>query len=498
MQRRELLATVGNLGAAATLGATTRALAGTPVPAVTAFSSSFLDVPESRGPTRVQFDRPLPEQLSGTVFRNGPARMQRGATRYRHWFDGDGMVHSFRMHGASLTHRSRMVRTSRYVAEEAAGRFLWDGFGTGFVDARTTRQPDDVNVANISVLPMGDELLALWEAGSAWRIDPLTLETLGRKVFSEDTDGVSFSAHPRVDRDGRIWNFGYMSGSGKLVLYDIAPSGRLQRTALIDAPNADMVHDFAITERFLVFVLMPIEYLDNKPPTGVGFLQRLHWNADAPVIALLVDKSTLAVVHRFELAPFHAFHLGNAWEDGDTVRIEVAQAPAFDALMRHVENATVGAPPGPALAGEPALDISLDLRRGRAHSDKLPVTFSDFPRYDLRHSGSRTTRLSLLTRGSSMPREVFGFNTVVSLDRRGEQLQRHEYGEHAIAEEHLFVPAPGGREGQGWLVGTVFDWRAGRTELAVLDAGAVDAGPIARAQLPYSLPLGFHGQFVPG
>jgi all-trans-8'-apo-beta-carotenal 15,15'-oxygenase len=31
----------------------------------------------------------------------------------------------------------------------------------------------------------------------------------------------------------------------------------------------------------------------------------------------------------------------------------------------------------------------------------------------------------------------------------------------------------------------------------VFDAGAVDAGPVASVTLPYGLPLGLHGQFVP-
>jgi len=35
-----------------------------------------------------------------------------------------------------------------------------------------------------------------------------------------------------------------------------------------------------------------------------------------------------------------------------------------------------------------------------------------------------------------------------------------------------------------------------QTTLAVFDAAAVDAGPIARARLPYGLPLGLHGNFV--
>lgn len=495
MKRRDFIALAG----AAALP--TPAFARVPPTALTAFQSSFADPVEALGPTRVRFDRSLPPALSGTLFRNGPARMQRGAMRYLHWFDGDGMIQSYRLSGNEMVHQARMVRTSRYVAEEKAGRFLWGGFGTGFPSARAVRRPDDVNVANISVLPLERELLALWEGGSAWRVDPLSLDTLGRKVFSPETDGLPFSAHPRTDPDGRIWSFGYAAGSGKLVLYDIEASGRLNRVELINAPNADMVHDFAITERYLVFVLMPVSAdLDAAPDEGIvrqGFLRRLRWEDERPVIVLLVDKSTLTVAHRFELVPFFAFHFGNAWEDGGAVRIEVAQAPPFDISMRTIENATVGTPLGAPHDCHPAMDIVLDPLRGRARTQALPRACAEFPRFDQRYTGLKTTRLIALIRAPSMPDEVFGYNAVVTIDRIGGRTQSFDYGEFSIAEEHVFVPGPGAREGAGWLIGTVYDWHAGRTELTVLDAGAVADGPIARAPLPYALPLGLHGQFVP-
>jgi len=56
-----------------------------------------------------------------------------------------------------------MVRPTRMKAESEAGRYLWPGFGTNFPSTRAVRHPDDINVANISVLPIKDELLALWE-----------------------------------------------------------------------------------------------------------------------------------------------------------------------------------------------------------------------------------------------------------------------------------------------------------------------------------------------
>jgi len=431
-----------------------------------AFANSFVNVPDQYEPVEVSFSNPLPDGLRGTLYRNGPARMQRGDTRYNHWFDGDGMVHSFSLHDKQLIHRGRMVDTARSLAEEQAGRFLWGGFGTGMQDSRAVTSPDDLNVANTSVLPVGDEVLALWEAGSPYRVHAETLETLGRHVLAPATDGLPFSAHPRVDPQGRIWNFGYLSGTGKLVLYDLNPDGTLNRTALIDAPNADMVHDFAITEQYLVFLLVPLQLSPITDP-AISFLDALSFDDNGAVEVLVVDKENLSMVHQFQLPPFFAFHFGNAWQDGDNIQIEVATSGDFHPLMdKH------------------------------ASIESLPTRGVDFPRFDQRFTSKRTEQLFMLAQSEEMPSGIFGFNMVTSMNRNKSRESVFSYGAHTLAEEHLFVPAQGKPAGTGWLVGTSYNWQKCRTSLSVFDAQHIEDGPITQAHLPYGLPLGLHGQFA--
>ena len=102
----------------------------------------------------------------------------------------------------------------------------------------------------------------------------------------------------------------------------------------------------------------------------------------------------------------------------------------------------------------------------------------------------------LLARSREMNARVDGFDSVLTL--HSEQQKRHHYGDGWIAEEHVYVPSsPSALEGRGWVVGTAYHWPSERTALSVFDASAVDAGPLARVTLPYGLPLGLHGQFVP-
>lgn len=507
MNRREAMVRLGMLAAAGILPAANNAsehreegfaqssMETSDTATSQAFASSFQGVPLHYPETRVRFDKPLPKGLSGTLYRNGPALMQRGDQRYQHWFDGDGMLQALRIDGQELIHHGRMIQTSRFKAESEAGRFLWPGFGTVFPDARSVKHSDDMNVANISVLPLPDELLALWEGGSAWSLDPKSLATKGKKVFSAETQGLPFSAHPRTDSDGRIWNFGYMRGSGKLVLYELSPLGKLNRVKLVDAPNADMVHDFVITQRYLVFVLSPVLYKRSGSTKPQSFLSNMVWDGTEPVVVMLIDKNTLKPVQQLETDSFFAFHFGNAYEEGNTIRVDVARAPAFDVLMRSISQATLGLPT-PAMNREQSLQLVIDLSTKRVRVEALPFFAADFPRYDQRYTGQSASRLFMMGEANHRATSPFGLGDLMAYEHHSQNMRHYRYPEHVIAEEHVFVEAPGGTEGVGWVLGTSFDSIKKRTSLCVFDSEAVDEGPICTAVLPYHLPLGLHGQFV--
>jgi len=63
--------------------------------------------------------------------------------------------------------------------------------------------------------------------------------------------------------------------------------------------------------------------------------------------------------------------------------------------------------------------------------------------------------------------------------------------------DRLFVPGGEG-EGDGWLLTFVYDHAAGTSDLAILNALDVTAGPVAEIRLPRRVPDGFHGVWIPG
>ena len=433
-----------------------------------------------------------PAALQGTLYRVGPARRELGGVSMNHWFDGDGMLQAFRFDQGRISHRGLMLATPKLKAEEAAGRLLYSGFAQTLPDSPPLAGPDTINPANINLLsmPASGELFGLWEGGSALSVDPQTLQAKGFKVWSPETKGAPFSAHPRVAPDGTVWSFGYMPGSGRLVIYEISPAGQLRRHHLLAAPQADMVHDFAITDKHLVFLLMPLKFSGEL--SAGNQLAHYQWQDNSPLIVLLVGKADFKV-QRFELPGTGLFHLANAWEQRGTVQVRFVAQPDILGAMQQMD---VRRSRSDAKTRTTQwTHITLNPATGQAQMQATGLSNVEFPRIHPARNGLPTQFTTLLERSLKMDTQVDGFDSVLTLT--GEQHKRHCYGDGWIAEEHVYVP--GGNtapEGQGWLVGTAYHWPSERTALSVFDAAAVDAGPLARVTLPYGLPLGLHGQFV--
>ena len=66
----------------------------------------------------------IPPELVGTLYRNGPGRLERGGQWVHHPFDGDGMITALRFAGGKAELRNRFVRTEGWQAEELADKFL--------------------------------------------------------------------------------------------------------------------------------------------------------------------------------------------------------------------------------------------------------------------------------------------------------------------------------------------------------------------------------------
>ncbi|RFA24695.1 hypothetical protein CAI21_20620 [Alkalilimnicola ehrlichii] len=433
-----------------------------------------------------------PAELHGTLYRNMPARHSRGDQRYRHWFDGDGMLQAFRLGDGRVSHRGRFVETTKYRAEREAERMLKPAFGTRFPGMDNVTSSDDMNVANVNVIRHGQRLLALWDAGSAWELDPDTLETVGPVTWRDDLKAMPFSAHPRRDRDGSLWNFG-AAGDRLLVLYHIDAGGNLKKADAIPVPELPFLHDFAITERHLIFLLPPMPLQMDRLAAGTNVLDSYQWQADQPMRVLTVNKDDWSDQQWYELPPGFVFHLGNAWEESSGVmHLDYVYYPDAKVLTEDFRAFMHGGR-GSASWGQPAR-VTLHPKQHQAKQTLLSGK-CEFPTLDPRYVGQRQRYLVVAEASEHLKHP--GFNALRRIDLERETEQVYRFDDHTMVEEHVIIPktATAG-DGDAWLLGTALDTKARVTRLTLFDALHLEDGPIAQAALPYALPLGFHSHFV--
>lgn len=436
----------------------------------------------------------MPPALSGAFYRNGPARHELGGQRYHHLFDGDGMLQKYTLSDRGIVHQGRFVRTEKFLADSAAGHPVRAAFGTNPPGAEPIPAPDAINVANTSVVSHGGELMTLWEGGSATRMDAQTLATRGLKVWSPEYAGMPFSAHPKLEPDGSLWNFGVTSSQGLLSIYRIKASGELAQAVTIKVPEMSMVHDFAVTEHHLVFLLPPLVFDRARFEAGETFLDSHVWRLQLGMRVLVLHKDRLENPQWFELPAGFVFHIGNACEDRGLIRLDCIRSnSAWNATtaLKQLMRGRYEPREHPSVAV-----IEINQHTGRAQQSLLTMV-GEFPRVDPRFVGRRYAQVFAAARIDAGARP--GFDAVMRVDVTSGSRDVYRYGADVMVEEHVFVPRPvgSGSEGDGWLVGTALDLERRQMLFSVFDAQRLAAGPIAQGTLARVMPLGLHGIFVP-
>jgi carotenoid cleavage dioxygenase-like enzyme len=479
--RRDFLQSCLAAAASAALIAPDRALAGA-TPA--GWALGVADVDADIAPQALhRLAGRAPADFAGTLFRNGPAKFRRGTSAAGHWFDGDGLVRRFRVGEGKAALAARFVDTPKRRLESELNAIVIPGFGTPSRPGAVVRNPDDTNAANTGVLPIGGELLALWEGGSAMRLDAASLSTLGFKTFRRDLRHMPFSAHPRIEPDGSVWNFG---GNGrKTALWHIAPDGSLRSMTMVDLPRASYFHDFTLTAQHIIIVLQPWMQEGFSFPLA----QTMKWRPEQGTQILVIAKDDVTQRRIYELPAFAAFHYGDGWEEADgTIRFDgcLEADPTFgqraaSALLR-----------GEYIASPPPLLTQIIL-----HPDGKAATLdtgvrAEFPVSDTRRAGQRRRLTAHVTgyRGTPFPHAIACWDWV-----RGRS-DHFDFGDHQLVEEFQYVPGQSSDEADGWLIGCTLNLSARASELHLLRAGAVARGPVASWRADVALPIGFHGRFA--
>ena len=507
MERRQLLKSMMSIGACSVLPSQSVMASSTQetnqaVNFKSLFNQSLQENPELIGfsdiegnfkPEVLKLEGALPQDLVGTFYRNGPGKHERDDQRYQHLFEGDGMLQSFTIGDGKITHQGKFVNTPKFQKEQQAKKLLYSGPETLVKNSLAVTSMNSINAANTSVIPVGDDLWALWEAGSPTRVTSDTLEykeqvTLGKgEKYGNSLQGLPFSAHPKIEANGDIWNFGAIP-TGDVDLYHLATSGQVKNVQIVSAQyRGALLHDFLITEKHILLILPSLAI---GPPEGnaqSNIFTRIKFVPEQSMRVLVISKSDLTIKKQYELPAGFVFHYGNAWEEKNgTIHLDASLYPNAD-LLQDLSDVMKGKALKGSLNAKIAL-ITLGVD-GKASQEIMDIS-SEFPKAASHLTGLKNEFLYHL----SSKEGGLWMDSVAALNIATGKQDSYFFGEDYLVEEHIPV-CPQNKEGTGYLIGTALHVPSKRTCLNIFRADDVSAGPVARAWLSHHLPLGFHGSF---
>ncbi len=454
-------------------------------------SALYCDVPREHGFEPLAIEGDLPAGLAGTLYRNGTGLFGSHGRRYHHLFEGQGAISAVRFADGAASAAIRVVESDGLREERAVGRALY-----GSATSRTRRignalRQRDKNGSNVSVLAWQGRVFGVVDLSKPIEVSSSTLETIGESDL-EGAIAKTFTAHLHsVSARDAIYGFGIRYGrTTELDLYELPALGRAKRLGSLPI-EATVIHDFAATEKHLVFFLGPARLSIGRALLGEARPERLvHWYAKSPSEILIVPIDDIANAVRFEADPFFAWHFANAFERGGEIVVDFVRHDDVSATGTMVDAATRDGRVIDQDEGE-LYRATIDPRAKRLQLERILEARCEFPRIDERGAGTERRYVWITANAGASPRSI----ARVDLDRAEARVWTPPRGQHVT--EPIFSPRPGGtRETDGWILVLVYDESAGTSHVAVLDADAPERGPLARAHFDHAVPLTLHGAWL--
>jgi carotenoid cleavage dioxygenase-like enzyme len=398
----------------------------------------------------------VPKSLNGSFLRNGPNPVF-APTPY-HWFDGDGMIHAITLKDGKASYTNRFVATEGFQNERTVGKLLYGGLLAG---------GPFKNAANTSIVQHHGKTLAAWEGGLPHEINLSTLETRGLYDF-ENQWSAPFTAHPKTDPvTGELIFFGDEGSPAQLCYGVLNAQGKLTHSCTIKLPNSVMMHDFAITENYSVFLDLPVLYkkegLQYAPSAGarIGVLPRHGASSD---------------VRWFNITPCWIYHVMGAFEDGNTVVLRASKHESWPSGITSL------------------VEWRLNLSTGAALEKVIDATPMEFPVVNPRIVGRQHRFGYGALAGRSM---ASGF---AKYDLTNGTKKIYDFGAGKSGGETFFTPTENSplncqthslTEDDGYLLSIVYDEAENSSDFIIVDAKNLDL--LASVRLPQRVPFGFHG-----
>lgn len=439
----------------------------------------------------------IPDDLRGSLYRNGPGLFERDGLRKRTILDGDGLIQHFRFHENGVHYRSRFVKTDKYKAEAEAGRFIhpsWSTQAPGGWPANFWVTEELKSQAGITVYLVNGRLYAFDESSYPYELDPVTLETIGETSLGMPREDTIYSAHSKIDPLTGEWlHFGVRYGATPMLHITVfRRDGRLNYHRAIAMPRFVYIHDWFVSSRYLIINLHPVEI--DFWPALLGFRSisdSLRWRPENGNLILVIPRDRSEAHFQLEAPACFMWHSINAFDDGNRISAEfigydnpdhfVGADPVINAVMQGRE----GEHRYPGLLRR----YQIDVAQKRLTSEIISAGSFEWPRID----GRRFCQPHEHAWMAEARQGGFFWTGLARFNVRTGRMDRFDFGGEIFCSEPLFVPRPGALPDEGWVLSECYDGGTGRSFLVLLDAEHIQDGPLACIHLRHHAPFSYHG-----
>ncbi len=449
----------------------------------------------------LEIEGELPAAIAGSWYRMTPDPQYPPLLGDDIYLSGDGMISLFRFEDGHVDYKSRYVRTERFMAERKARRGLFGAYRNRYTDDPSVGGADRT-VANTTPVWHGGRLLCTKEDGLPYEVDPDTLDTKGRFDWNGRLKSLTVTAHAKIDpATNELLFYGYEASgdASRDMAFCVAnAAGKLVREEWFEAPYSAMVHDFAITEDYVVFPIFPtIVELERLKAGGP------HWMSDIArdsYLGVMPRRGTVADMRWFRRPGGQAFHVINAWNEGETIHVDLCLSE-MNTFAFIPDVSGIAYDPSKAATIPTRWDVDMSQNSDRLEERPLGAVPGDVPRVNDGFVGRRYRYAYMGMVDPARPMQKSGpvgagFNLLGRLDVETGKTDVW-YGDDASTfQEPQFIPT-GPAEDDGYIVSVIERHAENRSDVGVFDAKHISDGPIALARMPLRLRGAVHGTWVP-
>lgn len=446
---------------------------------------------------QAEIEGELPAQLQGTLYRNGPGLFERDGYRKKHLLDGDGMIQRIHLKDGKATYQNHFVRTKKFVNEEKAGRYLYPTWTT--LAPRWYQNLPGVptrSQAGVVATVRNGVLYALDEVGRPWALDPDLLTEIGPYTLTEQGAADSYKAHNKVDGKNGDWIFvGWTERRSSIAQVLIKnKQGETVVQQNIHLPRRGYIHDFFITENYVIINLTPIGF--DVVPTLLGrksITDTMRWRPEKGNLLCIVERKNKGKVKFIPAPATYMWHVFNAYENDDGI---TADFIGFDDPNHFVgENAALkvimDGQPGEIGALGTIRRYHIDLVAESAEEETLFEGNYEFPMVHYAKTGY-AHRYGFCC-GRDDEHHFYNYLSKVDFET-GSQLNV-SFGKGVLVSEPVYAVASEADDGRGHLLSMCWDTHEKKSFLAVVDAEKMEL--VCKIKLRHSTPVSFHGCWAP-